>query len=127
MSAAINKFAWALRSERERRKMTLEEMAQFLGTTKQALSRYERGERNPKLITAALFAKKLEIPIAYFEGDVDFDSAAIPHIEESDEENKQQRIIETLVKYKEIIDLFDSLPKELQNQAKDYLRFLATK
>ena len=62
-----SKFAIILRRERDKRDMTLEQMAEFLGTTKQVLSRYERGERSPKLTTAAEFANRLGIPIESFQ------------------------------------------------------------
>ena len=56
-------FGNVLKSIRESRDMTLEEMALFLGTTKQALSRYERGERTPKITAAARFADLLGVPL----------------------------------------------------------------
>ena len=62
-----SKFAIILRRERDKRDMTLEQMAEFLGTTKQVLSRYERGERSPKLTTAAEFANRLGIAIESFQ------------------------------------------------------------
>lgn len=56
-------FGKALKQIRLSRKMTLEEMADLLGTTKQALSRYERGERTPKITAAAQFAEKLGVDL----------------------------------------------------------------
>jgi len=56
-------FGKNMKKIRESRKMTLEEMADTLGTTKQALSRYERGERTPKITAAAKFADILGIPL----------------------------------------------------------------
>lgn len=67
---------------REKRNMTLEEMADFLGTTKQALSRYERGERTPKITLAAKFADLLDVPLEdlagyeYHDSDPTFEDAA---------------------------------------------------
>lgn len=43
-------------------------MAQILGTTKQALSRYERDERSPKLPAAAHFAQALGITLEQLAG-----------------------------------------------------------
>lgn len=57
------KFAKNMKAIRENRQMTLEEMADFLGTTKQALSRYERGERTPKITAAAKFAELLGVAL----------------------------------------------------------------
>lgn len=76
-------FGDNMRAIREKRGMTLEEMASYLGTTKQALSRYERGERTPKITVAAKYAKMLNIDledlIGYEEHDSDptFEDAAI--------------------------------------------------
>lgn len=120
-----NNFARILRDERIRRNMTLEEMANFLGTTKQVLSRYERGERNPKLVTAALFAKKLDIPISYFENETEIDDVKSVHHENGGYELRQSYIASTLKKYEEIIDLFDSLPESKKQEAKNYLRYLS--
>lgn len=119
-----NKFAIILKGERMRRNMSLEEMAEFLGTTKQVLSRYERGERNPKLITAALFAKKLGVPISFFENETD-KLEVLPAEPEGEMEDSSARVIETLKKYQEIIELFDSIPAEKQQEAKNFLRFLS--
>lgn len=57
------KFGQNMKMIRESRHMTLEEMAEFLGTTKQALSRYERGERTPKITAAARFADLLGVKL----------------------------------------------------------------
>jgi len=57
-----------LRLIRDDMGMTLEEMAAFLGTSKQVLSRYERGERAPKLATAMEFARKLNVSLEVLAG-----------------------------------------------------------
>ena len=62
MSKQVN-TGKVLKAIREKNDWTLEEMAQRLGTTKQALSRYERGERQPKLPVAARFAEILGITL----------------------------------------------------------------
>lgn len=56
-------FGKRIKAIREEKGMTLEEMAAYLETTKQALSRYERGERTPKITIAAKFAEKLGLPL----------------------------------------------------------------
>ena len=56
-------FGKAIKQYRAEHKMSLEEMARMLDTTKQALSRYERGERQPKLSVAAKFSEILNIPL----------------------------------------------------------------
>ena len=61
-----------LRQIRERNGWTLEEMASKLGTTKQALSRYERGERSPKLHVAAHFSEVLGVSLEALAGQNEF-------------------------------------------------------
>ena len=56
------KFCDALRLLRAELNLTLEEMAMKVGSTKQALSRYERGERIPDLDVVQEWEKKLELP-----------------------------------------------------------------
>ena len=75
-------FGAILRRIRKERGMTLEEMAKLLGTTKQALSRYERGQRTPKITVAARFAELLNVDLSdligyeYHDGDPTFEDAA---------------------------------------------------
>lgn len=61
-------FGKVIREVREKNDWTLEEMAQRLGTTKQALSKYERGERTPKITVAAKFAEILNMPLSALVG-----------------------------------------------------------
>ena len=61
-------FSKVIRRIREERGWTLEEMANVLGTTKQALSLYERGERTPKITVAARFAEILGMPLTELVG-----------------------------------------------------------
>ena len=65
----IDNFGNALRNIRKKKKLTLEEMAELLGTTKQALSRYERGERTPKITVASQFADKLGVDLQILVGE----------------------------------------------------------
>ncbi len=58
-----------MRSIREKNDWTLAEMAKLLGTTKQALSKYERGERTPKVTVAAKFAEILNVSLEELTGE----------------------------------------------------------
>lgn len=58
-----HEFGEVLRNIRIENGWTLEEMAKRLGTTKQAISKYERGERTPKITVAAKFADILGVPL----------------------------------------------------------------
>ena len=59
----MGEFGDALKAIREKNGWTLDDMAKRLNTTKQALSRYERGERTPKITVAAKFAEILDVPL----------------------------------------------------------------
>ncbi len=56
-------------------KMTQETLAKIVGTTKQVISRYEKGERTPKIDTVQEYAHKLNLPVLYL---VDNDISVIP-------------------------------------------------
>lgn len=62
-------FGENLKRIREENGWTLEEMAKRLDSTKQVLSRYERGERTPKITMAAKFADTLGVPLRELIGD----------------------------------------------------------
>lgn len=59
-------FAKQLRAYRESRGLTLQELADILHTSKQVLSRYETGQRIPKISVANEYATILDIPLSYF-------------------------------------------------------------
>ena len=63
------KFAENMRKIRLRNGWSLEEMAKVLGTNKQTLSRYERGERTPQITVAAKYANILHIPLEELVGE----------------------------------------------------------
>ena len=59
-------FGDKLKAIRKDKRWSLDKMAEFLGTNKQTLSRYERGERTPKISDVDAFAAKLGIPLEEF-------------------------------------------------------------
>ena len=65
----MSKFSDNLKRIRFDRHMTQEELADFLGTTKQNISRYELGTVSPKINTAAMIARKLGISLSELNGD----------------------------------------------------------
>lgn len=56
-------FGMKLKAYRDTYDLTQEEFARLLGTTKQVLSRYERGERVPKIDVAQRFAARMGVDI----------------------------------------------------------------
>ena len=63
------KFGEKLKLLREERNMSLSEFADLLGTSKQVISRYERGENTPKITTVAHYAEVLRVTLAYLMND----------------------------------------------------------
>lgn len=67
----MGNFADSLRRIRFEKHMTQEELATFLGTTKQNISRYESGAVSPKITTAQIMANKLGITLSELNGEDD--------------------------------------------------------
>ena len=55
-------FAQVLREIRQKRGLSQEALAAVLGTSKQVVSRYELGQRTPKISTLKEWARKLGVP-----------------------------------------------------------------
>ena len=62
-------FGDRLRAIRKERGMSQDEFAKLLGTSKQVLSRYEIGQRIPKITQVQEYAKKLNVSADYLMGD----------------------------------------------------------
>lgn len=58
-------FGEKIRLIREERNLTQEQLAEFLGTTKQVISRYEKNQRTPKITIAQEYADKLGVDLVY--------------------------------------------------------------
>jgi len=62
------KFGKRLREIRKERGETQDEFSALIGTTKQVLSRYESGQRIPKISQAEKYAKALNVSVDYLLG-----------------------------------------------------------
>lgn len=62
-------FGDRLKEIRKQKDMSLEEFAKLLGTSKQALSRYELGQVDPKISQVRKYARILGLSIDYLMGD----------------------------------------------------------
>lgn len=100
----MSAFAENMRRIRFERHMTQEEFADFLGTTKQNISRYESGTVSPKITTASRIAQKLGISLSALNGDLDSDNAASQGSTHMEDET---RIVSGAM---------DKLPKEQRQQ-----------
>lgn len=61
-------FAERMRTERAKRDVTQDEMAEFLGIDRTAISQYESGSRTPTIDRAAIIAEKLGVSIDWLMG-----------------------------------------------------------
>lgn len=59
------KFNEKLTVLRQERGMNMTEFANLLGTSKQVIARYERGENTPKITTVAHYAEVLGVSVQY--------------------------------------------------------------
>ena len=82
------KFCDKLKLLREERDMSLSEFAKLLGTSKQVLSRYERGENTPKITTVAHYAKVLNVSLAYLMNDNVTDRTGTTHADKANTPEK---------------------------------------
>ena len=68
-------FGQRLRSIRKEKGMSQDEFAALLGTSKQVLSRYEIGQRIPKITQVQQYAQKLNVSADYLMGDSEMEAA----------------------------------------------------
>ena len=64
-------FGERLREIRRERRLTQDEFAAMLGTSKQILSRYELEQRSPKIEQVKKYAEKLQVSVDYLLGDTE--------------------------------------------------------
>ena len=62
-------FGRILKQLRKERGLSQDELAARLGTTKQVISRYENGQRMPRLSVVADYARKLGVPLSMLSGE----------------------------------------------------------
>ena len=104
------KFCEKLKLLREERNMSLSEFANLLGTSKQVLSRYERGENTPKITTVAHYAKVLDVSLAYLMKDNVTDRKATTFGDKANASDKLQ-----LTEGEELLlNLFRQIPEDQQ-------------
>lgn len=105
------KFCQKLKLLREERNMSLSEFAKLLGTSKQVLSRYERGENTPKITTVAHYAEVLNVSLAYLmnENITDRHATTLTHKKTTPPANFKLTEGEEL-----LLDLFRQIPEDQQ-------------
>ena len=109
------KFCEKLKLLREEKEMSLAEFATLLGTSKQVLSRYERGENTPKITTVAHYAEVLGVSLQYLVNDDCTDRNG------NTDDNKNAPS-QTTEGEQELLHLFRMLPAEAQKMYLEVLR-----
>ena len=103
------RFCEKLKLLREERSMSLSEFANLLGTSKQVISRYERGENTPKITTVAHYAKVLNVSLAYLMNENVTDKTATTF------SNKKSNTPDKLTEGEELLlNLFRQIPEAQQ-------------
>lgn len=102
------KFAEKLKQIRTERDMSLSEFADLLGTSKQVLSRYERGDNTPKITTVQKYADILNVSLSYLTDD--------------GIEQKETPAISPVMK--EITGILSDMSPEQLAQVASYIRFI---
>lgn len=110
MESITNKFAEAVYSRRKQLGLTQEELAARVGTSKQMVCKYEKGQRSPKVAMANAFATALETTL-----DELLDVEKIEHLTEEDPEI---RIVSGMM---------ETMSKEQRQQVIDLVRILVKK
>lgn len=107
------KFAKAILARRKQLGLTQEELAERVGTTKQVVSKYENGQRSPKVIMANAFAAALETTLDEL---LDVEKVEPVLMQSAEEEYAKNQDIRILVKQ------LNSLSPEQLQQAKNVFR-----
>lgn len=68
----MDEFSNRLQKMRERRRISRSVMSELCGLSKSVISKYERGERQPKLETLVILADFFECSIDYLVGRKDY-------------------------------------------------------
>ena len=105
MENMAKKFAKAVLDRRKELGLTQEELARRVGTSKQMVSKYELGQRSPKVTMANAFAEALETTLDELLG--------VENESEEIENSNEPKTLEAKILSKGI----DRLPKEQREQA----------
>ena len=111
MENMAKKFAQAVLSRRKHLGLTQDELAKRVGTSKQMVSKYELGQRSPKVTMANAFAEALDTTLDELLG-VDKADAESLFVEEV-QEDPEIRIV---------TDMMKKMTKEQKQQVIDIIR-----
>ena len=110
------KFNEKLTMLRQEKGMNMTEFAQLLGTSKQVIARYERGENTPKITTVDHYAKVLGVSLQYLINEDCTDRNG-----NNDVQTKSPSV--TITEGEQaLLELFRKLPDEAQKMYLEILR-----
>lgn len=104
----FNEKLTALRKERD---MNMTEFANLLGTSKQVIARYEKGENTPKITTVAHYAKVLGVSLQYL---INEDCTNRTETTPTDKKTNSPDDIQLTEGEKMLLNLFRQIPFEQQ-------------
>lgn len=109
------KFNEKLTVLRKERGMNMTEFANLLGTSKQVIARYEKGENTPKITTVAHFAKVLGVSLQYLVNEDCTDR-------QGKMDNKTNPPVYITEGEEALLDLFRQIPEHKQQLVLDMVR-----
>lgn len=132
------KFAETLKKMRKERGLSQEELAERLGTSKQVISRYESGQRIPKISMAYQLAKVLGVSLEELNGQTRTPAHTPAHIYEGTqiaartsgsgqewaemvERLQERRNAPILPEEQEVVDLYRSLSEGQKRRFKELM------
>lgn len=111
-------FGTKLKKIRMSRNMSQDDLAKFLGTSKQVISRYETNQRTPKITTAQEYSFKLNVPLLYL---VDNNITSIEEVpQHHTTSTNSSNIIST---EQELLNKYRMLSSEGKQSVNDYIDF----
>ena len=114
------KFAKAIYYRRKELGLTQEELAEKVGTTKQVVSKYELGQRSPKIFMANAFAEALGTTLNELLGVKDESELEVFNVPLK----KPQAVYPQTDEVRILVNGFNKLPHEQQKQALDMFRVM---
>jgi len=108
-------FGQKLKYLRTERGMNQEEFARLIGVTKQAISRYERGDRTPKITIIKMFSESLNVSVEWLVNN----QLGISEVRENEDVVFERGDID------EILDVLVTLDKDRLKEARRFIDFLS--
>lgn len=105
-----------IKEARKKKGLSQSELAEKSGVSQPAISKIERGDRSPNIITIGMLAAALDIPVSELMGDTDAKESPAAGTGDGTDGLRE-----------EIIGLIGRLPEEALPQVRDYAEFLRSR